>query len=95
MFEFPSVPRWVNKKDVVIELDPYEQITESGIITGVGNRSVLDRQTQGTVVVVGSKVKEVEVGDRVIFGKEFGIDYSVGDKKYTQILEKHIQLKIV
>ncbi|MEJ2182113.1 MAG: co-chaperone GroES [Nitrospirota bacterium] len=49
-----------------------------------------ERPQQGTVEAVGSEVKEVKVGDKVLFDKYTGSKVKVGDSEQLVVKEEDI-----
>ena len=58
---------------ILIEYDPIKHETQSGIITKIKS-DILDRPTQGKVIAVGNEVRDIKVGDIVVFGSHRGQD---------------------
>ncbi|ANH51228.1 putative co-chaperonin GroES [Campylobacter phage PC5] len=82
----------VHPHDVLLEVAyPSEIKSESGIIVTVHPSLIDDRQTQGKVLQIGSEVKDIEIGDTVVFGKQHGIDLHKNDKvKYMLIRDESL-----
>jgi co-chaperonin GroES (HSP10) len=59
------------KNRVLIERDTPEKITESGFIIP---EEAQKKEVFGTVIGTGPDVKDVEVGQRVLFGQHDGFD---------------------
>lgn len=58
---------------VLVEFDNDVNKTASGIITKV-QKSTLDRPTRGKVIAVGPEVKDIKIGDVVVFESIRGQD---------------------
>jgi len=62
---------------------PSEKTTDAGIIIPLMNTSVVNsRPTSGTVISVGSDIKDIEVGDFVMWPNTDGLDLSFDDGEY-------------
>jgi chaperonin GroES len=88
----------VHPKDILVKIENEEEKikSESGIILTVHPDIVLDRPTEGKVVQVGEKVKDIEVGDIVKFSEESGADIRTETEWYivldsSRILGKYVQ----
>jgi co-chaperonin GroES (HSP10) len=88
--ETQSILLWLNKRDIVIELDSDELDTSDE----EGERIDSERQAKGTVIAVGKKVKNIKEGDRVIFEKAYCLSYSICGKNYVKTQERFIQFKL-
>jgi hypothetical protein len=88
--ETQSILLWLEKRDVIIELDSDEFYIDDEECERIDT----DSQAKGTVIAVGKKVKNIKEGDRVIFGKDFGLTYSICGKNYVKIRERYIQFKL-
>lgn len=65
-------------------------VTESGIITDTTGK---ERPDRGEVIMVGDKVDEIEVGDRVIFDKNVAKKTNIEGKDLLWIREDSIFMK--
>ena len=77
---------------VLIKQTEQEEVTKSGIVLpGTASK---EKPIVGEVLAVGSKIEEVNVGDKVIFEKYSGTEVKDGEESYL-ILEKDNVLAIV
>lgn len=72
---------------VLIEFEPNNFTTKSGIIYKITPEVVNDRPTEGKVIAIGPKVQEVKIGDTVKFEVIRGYDI---DKTHLLLCEKTI-----
>lgn len=82
----------INTDRVLIDVDPMEKITKSGIIIPA---SANYEPTTGTAIRVGSDCMEIKEGSRVLFGKAAGQDVEFQGKKYLSIREADITANIL
>ena len=76
---------------VVVELDSEEsKVSEFGIITPDNVES--EQKSTGTVIAVGfgDKVKDIQIGERVIFGTFSGDDLEMNGVKYKLVDQEFI-----
>ena len=79
-------------KRILIKQTEQEEVTKSGIVLpGTASK---EKPIIGEVLVVGKKIEEVSVGDKVIFEKYAGTEVKDGEETYL-ILEKDNVLAIV
>lgn len=65
----------VHPHDVLLEVACTSEIkSESGIVLTLQPSVIDDRETKGKVIQMGSEVKDIKIGDIVVFGKQHGID---------------------
>lgn len=76
---------------VLVERAKVEEKTDSGIIIP---DSAQEKQNKGKVVAVGNDVKDVKVGDTVLYGKFNGTEINEGDEAFL-ILQEEDLLAIV
>jgi chaperonin GroES len=76
-------------KRLLIEQDPREEVTKSGIIIPDEAR---ERPCTGTVLRIGSRIKDPEVnaGDRIIYGKYTGTEVKIDKKTYVILKEDDV-----
>lgn len=60
-----------------------EEVSQSGVIVEIKQKSVLDRPYTGTVVAIGPEVKEIAIGDKVIWPIAEGLDFKLNDGNFT------------
>jgi len=58
------------KNRILIERDSKKTVTESGFIIPEAAQEI---EMFGTVLAIGSDVKEINIGDRVLFGRHDGV----------------------
>jgi chaperonin GroES len=79
------------RNQVILELEPVAQTTESGIIIP---DSMKDAPLTGTVIAIGpgkkNKPMEVKVGDKVLFGQYSGRDIEIEGSKYILQIQDNI-----
>lgn len=67
---------------ILVQADPPETITESGIIIPDGSR---EKPQRGTIIAVGAGTNEekmfLEVGQRILYGKFVGIPILIDDQE--------------
>lgn len=66
-------------KQVLVERSEAEDVTTSGIVLEASKE--VDRPAEGIVLAISDKVDQVQVGDRVLFGKYAGQEVKVGGTK--------------
>lgn len=52
--------------------------------------SAKEEKSEGRIIACGPKVKEVKVGDEILFGKYGGDDIEIEDEKYKMIKEVEV-----
>lgn len=67
--------------------DAAETVTPGGIIIA---QNAQEKPNIGTVQAIGPHVKQVQVGDRVIYGKYAGKEVQVGESHVLLVAEKDI-----
>lgn len=67
-----------------------EQITESGIVLKMNNRSVVERPSSGRVIDIGNGVTDVDVGSIVIWPAQDGIDLKFDDGDFLLLRHESI-----
>jgi chaperonin GroES len=72
---------------VLIKLEEVKTKTESGLIL---TPEVQEKKTTGTVVSVGGKVEEVQVGDLVFYNKYSGTEIGIKGEKFVIVVESEI-----
>ena len=72
---------------VLVERIPTETKTKSGIIIP---DIAQEKQSEAIVYSVGSKVKEVKKGDRILFGRWSGAEIKTDDGELLEIKESDI-----
>lgn len=73
---------------IVIERDKIkEEILESGVIL---TEEVQEKPQTGTVLTIGSEVKDIKIGDKVIFGKNDGVEQKIEEKTVLIMKENMI-----
>ena len=72
------------KSRVLVEIDPLETTTKSGIILVDPKQ---ERGVFGTIRSIGPDVEDVTVGERVTFCKHQGSDLTIGGKNHTILNE--------
>ncbi len=72
---------------VVLQQIESEETTKSGIILP---DSAKEKPEQGKVVAVGSDVKEVKVGDTVLYSKYGPTEVKVDDQDYMIVKEEDV-----
>lgn len=79
------------RNQIIIELEPVAQTTESGIIIP---DSIKDAPLTGTIMAVGpgtkTKPMELKVGDRVLFGQYSGRDIEIEGSKYILQIQDNV-----
>ena len=73
------------KSKVLIQLIEKDKTTETGIILPVADR---DEANTATVIAIGDKVLEVQVGDTVLPNWNQAIETKYDDKYKTYIIEE-------
>jgi len=61
---------------------PDEEITDSGVIIPLMNRSITERSTCGTVIALGTDIADLEEGDFVLWPNTDGLDMEFTDGKF-------------
>jgi len=74
----------INTDRVLIEVDPMDKITKSGIIIP---ENANHEPTTGTVILVGKDCEEIKSNDRVLFGKSAGLYLEFRGKSYLCVRE--------
>ncbi len=72
---------------VVLQQIELEETTKSGIILP---DSAKEKPEQGKVVAIGSDVKEVKVGDTVLYSKYGPTEVKVDDQDYMIVKEEDV-----
>ena len=72
---------------VLVLRDSKENKSDGGIIL---KEDTVPKGT-GIVISIGSKVKEVKVGQRIVFGRLDGHDFKIDDKDHVFITEENVQ----
>lgn len=72
------------RNQVLVERDPSEEKTASGIILSAAAQKP---KTTGTVVKAGSQAEFCQVGDTIIFGQWCSQVFPIGDKEYILLKE--------
>ena len=78
----------LGKRVLVIPDDP--TVTESGILLEHVNPSEKVRPFKGTVYLVGHKIEDVKVGDKIHFNKMIAKDFEHEGVKYLLVQEQDI-----
>lgn len=75
-------------KRVLIKQVEQEEVTKSGIVLpGTVSK---EKPITGEVLEIGSEIKEVKIGDKVIYEKYTGTEIKDGDENYLLIDIEHI-----
>lgn len=82
-----SVPIQPLADYVVVEADEVEKKTASGIYL---SESAAEKPKTAKVLAIGKDVKNVEVGERIIYGGYSNTDVKVEGKEYLLIKEENI-----
>lgn len=77
---------------VVIEAKPQEETTSSGFI--VASKEKNERPQSGNITAVGPDVKNVSVGDEVIFKEFIPTNFTHEDNEFLILSEEDILAKI-
>ncbi|VEU82244.1 GroES family chaperonin [Acholeplasma hippikon] len=72
---------------VVLSFEKVESKTESGIILSTSEK---DKPSIGNVVALGPKVKDIKVGDKVVYQTYSGTKVKFDEKEYLIIKEENI-----
>lgn len=72
---------------ILVEQHKGEEKTKGGLIIA---ETAVANQFKGTVVAIGIDVKETQVGDIVLFGKQFMQGVLIDDKPYIVLREQDI-----
>lgn len=72
---------------IVLQQLESEETTKSGIILP---DSAKEKPEQGKVIAVGADVKEVSVGDKVLYGKYGPTEVKVDDVEYMIVKEEDV-----
>lgn len=64
------------KNRIIIERDPVKESTSGGLVIP---EAAQDKEISGTVIAIGPDVKDIVVGNKVLFGRHDGVDI---DSKY-------------
>lgn len=75
-----DLTKLTHTKDLIVKCDISFK-TQSGIIATVIPEVLNDRPTSGEVVLIGDKVKNIEIGDTVYFSKVTGMDIHTNEFK--------------
>jgi co-chaperonin GroES (HSP10) len=67
-----------------------EVVTESGLVISLKPQSSLERPTSGTVISVGSDIKDIEESDFVLWPMTDGLDLEFLDGQYVLLRYKSI-----
>lgn len=76
------------KENVLIKLDPLENVTSSGIILINPDKPVAQF---GEVVKIGSLVTDVSPGDRVAVCKHYGNDVTINGLEHVLVKQENIE----
>jgi chaperonin GroES len=77
----------VLKDNVLVELDPQEEITSGGIVLP---EKAQDTAFSGMVVACGCDASQIKVGDHVFMGKYAGISMTFNEKPCLLLKEADI-----
>jgi chaperonin GroES len=72
---------------VLIAINNVEEVSSGGIILPDVAK---EEKAEGVVMGIGAEVNELEVGDRVIFGKYSGDELELSSKKYRVVNEEDV-----
>jgi chaperonin GroES len=72
---------------VLVEMNPPETVTKSGLIIP----TVAQEKTQeGTALYIGPRVEDIKPGDKLIFDKFAGITIKYKNKEYLIVRETEV-----
>ena len=72
---------------IFVEFFREKEVTKGGIIIPDKHR---ERLHEGKVLAIGNKVKDVKIGDIILFDKFVGTEINVEDKQYLIFKEEYI-----
>lgn len=76
----------IHELDVLVECEfKDENKSESGLFLGKTSK-ISERPKQGKVLQIGSDVKNIKIGDTVVFTATVGIDLELKDNKWYILL---------
>ena len=77
---------------VAIKVIPVEETTESGLIMATSKSN----SNRGEVIALGEEVKKYfQLGDKVIFTRGAGVDYTDGTEDYKILSTKDVLCKVI
>lgn len=76
-----------NADIIFIQRDPELKETKGGVVIP---QTAREKPNMGTVKIVGPDCKKAKPGDRIMFGKNAGMDLAIGDAVFTMMREKEI-----
>lgn len=81
-----------NDELILVKPEPFkaEEVTESGLVVSIRKETVVERPAYGTVLGIGAKVQDINIGDIIFWPSTDGIDLEFDDGVFLLLRDKSI-----